>query len=74
MTGFVQLTIHGVTKNVKINGAYYQQNVMDPIFNREILRLYGKKRSDSHGQSMLLDHPLPTINGKRYNDYKCDVI
>ena len=37
-----QLKIHRVAKNVKINAAYYQKNVMDPIFNEEIPRLYSE--------------------------------
>lgn len=37
-----QLKIHRVAKNVKINAAYYQKNVMDPIFHEEIPRLYSE--------------------------------
>ena len=35
--------IHRVAKNVKINAAYYQKNVMDPISHEEIPRLYSEE-------------------------------
>ena len=36
-----KLTIRQVEKNVKVNSAYYQTNVLTPIFREEIPALYG---------------------------------
>lgn len=36
-----KLTLHKVDKNAKVNAAYYQTNVLDPIYRQDIPRLYG---------------------------------
>src|ERR1700678_118632 len=36
-----KLTLHKVEKNVKINAAYYQANVLEPIYRDQIPALYG---------------------------------
>ena len=40
-----KLKIHRVGKNVKVNAVYFQEKVMDPIFDQDIPRLYGDDSS-----------------------------
>ncbi|KAJ9597789.1 hypothetical protein L9F63_011397 [Diploptera punctata] len=40
-----KLRIHRVESKAKINEAYFQENVMDPIFDEDIPRLYGADTS-----------------------------
>ena len=41
-----KLRIHRIATNVKVNAAYYQENVAGPISNDEITRLYGGDASN----------------------------
>lgn len=40
-----QLTIHRVSSKAKINAQYFQTNVLEPIYNSDIPRLYGNQAS-----------------------------